>query len=282
MPGFVLSLAASGHLANHIEAHGSPPGEGLMAETMFMNCSHSKIFSKVIVATRSQLTRLFLTFRSSGEFGHVICNESFEQIAIATFQPGPENVTFVVFFGAGTPSYGDVPRLHVHFQPSFRFLVLLNSFRRVHGRAPLTLSHQFCRAAEKQARKMMDGGIESPDQLADFAQRVSRHVPGAEIRAGAIVLPTSTDPLPEILLCWSSQPRAKRDLLADHPFFGFGMAISTLGVCYACRILGDKGTAGGTKRPDEGPPVPPSPSLYVNWLSGDGGDPLRLLPDAPE
>jgi uncharacterized protein YkwD len=231
MTDFVLSLAASGHLANHFKSHGSPPAENVFARTMFLNCSHCTFFTKTVRTTKAQLSKFFISFRSGADFTHVIRNDSLQQIAIAAFQPNPESVTFVVYFGAGVPGYGDVPRLHVHFRPAFHFLVLLNAFRQVHGRPPLTLSHQFCRAAKKQVGKMMDCGINSPDQLADFAQRVSKHLPGAEIKPVTIVLPTSADPLPEILLCWSSQPRAKRDLLADYPFFGFATSVSALGVC---------------------------------------------------
>jgi hypothetical protein len=51
MADFVLSLAASGHLANHFKSHGSPPAESLFARTMFLNCSHCTLFTKTVRAT---------------------------------------------------------------------------------------------------------------------------------------------------------------------------------------------------------------------------------------
>jgi hypothetical protein len=115
-------------------------------------------------------------------------------------------------------TYRPVPRLHLHFPAAVHFLALLNDYRTAHGKAELAISHQFCRACQKQAERLQS--------MRGFTRKVKKCFPRATISSNSIVVPFSSEPLPEILIVWPSEPQGKEKLFMDAKYAGFALSAS--------------------------------------------------------
>jgi hypothetical protein len=124
---------------------------------------------------------------------------------------------------------------------------------------------------------MLSGGIEDPSDfyghMRGFTKKMRKCFPGATLAANMIVLPFAQDPVPEIVIVWSSQPEARAMLLSNAKYAGLGMDASDggelEGLCFACTIIGDKGEVPDVEEEETHQVQESGPPLYIQWESDD-------------
>ena len=250
IPGLAVSLAPTSRLIAFAKTKTKEAllqMEDKICHGFFYGCKEAQVLSTTI--TDSNETRMisYLSFvQDDIKSMEALTNDKYTDIGFCQKQ-FPDGAVMMIILGKSPSVYSGISRYHSHFPIAYRCLQLVNDYRMCHRKSTLALSHQFCKAADRHCEKISEKKIEAEFRM--LAKKICSQIPNTNLDIGVYIIPSSLDPLRELLLMWISQPVTRQKLLGDVKHFGFSLK-EVKGVCYAVRVIGTK-----TEPGDETPVV---------------------------
>lgn len=251
LPACAVSMAASANFKKYIKQ--SPEAlasiNSQLVKQFFPNCIESDCISEILPYSQSSFLNLFTILRENQQYQEIFLKDITD---IGFYMPkvGDDMVNAVIMLAKCGIQYRKIPKIHHHYPDAFKMLQLINDYRFLHGYNLLTLSHQWCIAAQRHSVKMMKNECEI--EIRSLARKVLHLNSESTVHCGVYIIPSSLDPLRELFLMWISNFKTKNKILSlDYVHFGFGISILNERYCYATKIIGIKMEQG------KPPPVPP-------------------------
>lgn len=227
---------------------------------LFYRCSSACFFVETITQTDNYLTFLMEKITYTEQYSSMIINNDLTDFIFIVNRTEKE-IKCALIFGVCSPLPVIIPEIHKKYPDAYKCLQLVNDYRVVHNVPPLDLSHSWCLLADKHSQKMMssDGEVE----YRSLVKRIHQQYPDDDVNCSVCVIPSSVDPLRELLLMWISSPNTKKKFLSnDVQHFGFGITVLNDTFCYVTRIIGTK-----TKKvKHQEPPIRSDPTQMQYFL----------------
>ena len=252
LPGLSIAIAPSSRLAVFAKTKTKESLLQLEDKTctgFFYGCKDAQVLVEAVTDPADTRMIMYLARLQENEKAlEVLLSERFSDIGFYQ-KPFPDGTALMMIILGKSPSvYTGMMRYHSHFPLAYRCLQLVNDYRLCHRKPVLWLSHQFCKAADRHCEKIASKKIEAEYRM--LAKKICTQIPSTELDIGVYILPSSLDPLRELLLMWASHPPTREKLLGNIKHFGFGLREVGKNVCYAVRIVGTK-----LQHSDDGSPV---------------------------
>lgn len=244
---------------------------------LFYGCSSADFIIKKFTKSTNFLNSFIDELSSSEDYLKMIEKPEYTDFIFTIHRKSETEADCVAVFGVCTPLQRSIPSVHSHFPEAYSCLQIINDYRIAHSIEPFELSHQWCTASIKHAKKMMTNVGEV--EVRSLKKKILHRCPEDEVHCAACVIPNSFNPLRELLLIWISNPKTKALLLSTTlKHFGFGISILDGKFCYAVRVIGTK----KMKVSQKSVVIKSEPNTpqYLPIPSDDDDTPDNLNPDA--
>lgn len=221
LPGLGPSLETTSLLLETYRAHPASVTELTQAQCWKLTGTPSSTcVVDVIPSGHNPLETLFHQFSTTPETVETLC-QPWTDLSFVMLPIDSDSIAGVLVLSERPiPLISEVPMAHTEFVLEWKALEYINGYRVSRKKAPLRLSHSWCRAASKLCGKMAQREVDTdPGRL---SKKITANSLDSHAVCELVVLVNSADPIRELVLTYLSSQYTRSVLLSHATEFGLG------------------------------------------------------------